>query len=145
MVDRLLTQARTADLLAVSHATLSNWRARRQGPPYVVLSEDGTTGFGRHSAIRYRLSDLDAWLAARTQAAEALEAPRHLDRTPRPLTDAEWAAVDAIPRPIRHHRAVDPRALLDAVLWAATRGSWPADLQAHERHRRTRESQSWLR
>jgi excisionase family DNA binding protein len=52
----VMTDHQAADYLGLSVATLRAWRLARKGPPYVQL--------GR--AIRYRRSDLDAYLAART-------------------------------------------------------------------------------
>jgi len=52
----LLTTAAAATRLAISRATLPTWRALGKGPRYVRI--------GR--AIRYRVADLDAFLAAGT-------------------------------------------------------------------------------
>ncbi len=52
--DRALTEAQAAERLAVSAATLRNWRQRGVGPAY--------RRFGR--AIRYLDSDLMAYMAA---------------------------------------------------------------------------------
>jgi len=54
---RLLTEDQAARRLAVSRYTLRNWRSQGGGPTYVQL--------GR--AIRYRVSDLDAYVASRTR------------------------------------------------------------------------------
>ncbi len=56
-LDRLLTPAELADYLGVPVATLYVWRHRRQGPP----------GFraGRH--LRYRLRDVEDWIARQVQ------------------------------------------------------------------------------
>lgn len=50
--DRLLTVEELADYLAVPVATLYQWRYRKEGP----------TGFrvGRH--VRYRWSEVEAWI-----------------------------------------------------------------------------------
>ena len=50
--DRLLTVEDLADYLAVTVATLYQWRYRKEGPP----------GFrvGRH--VRYRWSEVEAWI-----------------------------------------------------------------------------------
>lgn len=56
--DRLLTQSQTAEYLALSERTLEGWRLRGEGPPFVRLSRN---------AVRYRLRDLDAWIAARRE------------------------------------------------------------------------------
>jgi predicted DNA-binding transcriptional regulator AlpA len=55
--DRLLTPPETAEYLRTAEQTLAKWRYLGDGPPYVRIS---------HGAIRYRRSDLDAWLARRT-------------------------------------------------------------------------------
>jgi len=55
----MLTDKEAADYLGVSPGTLSVWRCTgRYNLPYVKA--------GRW--VRYRLSDLDAWLAKRTQS-----------------------------------------------------------------------------
>lgn len=48
-----------AERLGVTPETLRNWRWRGDGPPFVKL--------GR--AVRYRLSDLSAWLDAQTRTS----------------------------------------------------------------------------
>jgi excisionase family DNA binding protein len=60
-LDRLLTVKQLAMYLDVPVATLYAWRHRRQGPP----------GFraGRH--LRYRLSDVERWIAERLQETAA--------------------------------------------------------------------------
>ena len=56
--DSLLTEAQTAELLGISTATLSAWRSRGTSDlPFVRV--------GR--SVRYRLSDIEAYLANRTQ------------------------------------------------------------------------------
>jgi hypothetical protein len=52
--DRLLPPPVVAHLLGVKVGTLQVWRARRQGPPYVVLSR---------RAARYSARALEAWIA----------------------------------------------------------------------------------
>ena len=56
----LLNTRQAAAFLAVSARTLQDWRLDRSGPPYIALSD---------RAIRYRRSDLEAWLKAREVAA----------------------------------------------------------------------------
>ena len=52
----LLTEKVAARLLAVSNRTLQTWRFRGIGPAFVRA--------GR--AVRYRQTDLDAWISANT-------------------------------------------------------------------------------
>ena len=52
---RLLTQSDAAKLLRLSERTLERLRLQGGGPPFVKA--------GR--SVRYRESDLDAWIAAR--------------------------------------------------------------------------------
>jgi predicted DNA-binding transcriptional regulator AlpA len=54
--DQLLTEVQVADLLRLSYRTLQTWRSDKVGPPYVRV--------GR--AIRYRRSDLIAWMVSNT-------------------------------------------------------------------------------
>jgi len=57
--DALLNEAQASDFLNLSIRTLQAWRGRSAGPRYVRT--------GR--AIRYRRSDLVAWIEANTVAA----------------------------------------------------------------------------
>jgi excisionase family DNA binding protein len=50
-------QQATADYLNTSPRTLEDWRYRRIGPPFIRVG----------GQIRYRRSDVDAWLAANTE------------------------------------------------------------------------------
>ncbi|MFN0262256.1 helix-turn-helix transcriptional regulator [Tepidamorphus sp. 3E244] len=52
-IDRLLREAEVADHLGIPKRTIQAWRLRGEGPPFFKL--------GR--AVRYRHSDLEAWLA----------------------------------------------------------------------------------
>lgn len=53
--ERLLTPSEAAQLMAVPVRTLDGWRNRSIGPKYLKV--------GRH--VRYRSSDLSAWLETR--------------------------------------------------------------------------------
>jgi predicted DNA-binding transcriptional regulator AlpA len=54
---QLLTEKQAAAMLSVSHTTLATWRCkRRYSLPWVKL--------GRARAVRYRLSDVQAFIAA---------------------------------------------------------------------------------
>ena len=58
MEDDLLTPEQAAELLQMAPITLAIWRSQRIGDlPYIKLSS---------KAIRYRRSDIEAWLARRT-------------------------------------------------------------------------------
>lgn len=50
--DRLLTVEELADYLAVPVATLYQWRYRKEGP----------TGFRVSRHVRYRWSEVEAWI-----------------------------------------------------------------------------------
>lgn len=56
---RLIMEGEAADLLALSAKTLRNWRLSGYGPPHLKI--------GR--LVRYRLSDLKAWLATCERAS----------------------------------------------------------------------------
>lgn len=56
MADRLLTQKQVAEKLRVSVRTVSGWRTKGGGVPFVRLNA---------RVVRYRISDLEAWLEAR--------------------------------------------------------------------------------
>jgi excisionase family DNA binding protein len=51
-----LDEKRLCAELGISPVTATKWRARSGGPPFIKI--------GR--LVRYRRTDLDAWLAART-------------------------------------------------------------------------------
>jgi excisionase family DNA binding protein len=68
--DQLFGEVPAADLLGMSYRTLQAWRAEGKGPPFIRA--------GR--AIRYRRSDLRAWMDKNTVApcgiaAQAIPAP----------------------------------------------------------------------
>ena len=52
----LLDEKRLCAELAISSVTATKWRAQAKGPPFIKV--------GR--LVRYRRSDLEAWLASRT-------------------------------------------------------------------------------
>ncbi len=54
LADPLLTTEQVAHYLQVPVATLHQWRHRGEGPPAYKV--------GRH--LRWRLADVDAWLAS---------------------------------------------------------------------------------
>lgn len=55
----LLTPREVAEILKVSTDTLETWRAKRAGPTWMKL------GDSKRSPVRYRRSDIDAYLKAR--------------------------------------------------------------------------------
>jgi predicted DNA-binding transcriptional regulator AlpA len=59
--DELVTAADLADELQIPEKTLAQWRYLGRGPKFLKL--------GAH--VRYRRSDVDAWLAASEQGAIA--------------------------------------------------------------------------
>jgi len=63
--DRLLTDKEAATFLGLKPNTLATWRcSSRYGLPFVKVGK----------AVRYRMADLEKWLAARTVgAADAQE------------------------------------------------------------------------
>lgn len=59
LVNGLLDEKQAAQYMSVSPGTLSVWRSTgRYGLPFLKVG----------SRVRYRVSDLDAWLATRLQA-----------------------------------------------------------------------------
>lgn len=52
----LLTEQAASKRLAVEARTLQQWRVTGSGPPFVRVSR---------RCVRYRISDLDAWIAER--------------------------------------------------------------------------------
>ena len=63
----LLTPPQAADLLGVSARCLERWRRTGDGPPFVRLST---------KSIRYRIEDLDAFVASSVRASTAQGASR---------------------------------------------------------------------
>ena len=53
--DQLLTAAQVADMLQLQARTLMEWRLLSKGPKWFRLGD---------KAIRYRRSDLEAWIAS---------------------------------------------------------------------------------
>ncbi len=58
---RLLRAEDVAEITGLSVETLAQWRSQRRGIPFVKLSRN---------VVRYRQSDLDAWLAERIVRVE---------------------------------------------------------------------------
>jgi len=56
-----LTEIEAAEILNVHRQTMTSWRYRGVGPPFVRLSP---------ACIRYRRQDLDEWLEARKVTPE---------------------------------------------------------------------------
>ena len=56
--DKLISPNEAAELLGVAAQTLAHWRTRAAGPRYVLLTK---------RCVRYRLSDIMAWLECRVQ------------------------------------------------------------------------------
>jgi len=58
--DRLLTTSDVADEFGIAAQTLANWRWQGIGPRFVKTSP------GRGGRVKYRRSDIDAWLNQHT-------------------------------------------------------------------------------
>jgi len=56
-----LTENQVAEYLNLKRATLTNWRNRLKGPPYVRIE----------GAIRYPKDELEAWISSRRVQYEA--------------------------------------------------------------------------
>jgi predicted DNA-binding transcriptional regulator AlpA len=63
----LLTAGDVAEITGLSIETLAQWRSQRRGIPFVKISRN---------VVRYRTSDLDAFLNERIVAVEPLNARR---------------------------------------------------------------------
>lgn len=61
MTSHLLTTTDAAAALAIAPKTLRNWRSQGLGPPFIRLG----------GAIRYRETDLQAWVDAQAVAVGA--------------------------------------------------------------------------
>jgi predicted DNA-binding transcriptional regulator AlpA len=64
---RLLSPHDVAQITGLSAETLAQWRSQRRGIPFVKISRN---------VVRYRQSDLDAFLNERIVAVEPLNARR---------------------------------------------------------------------
>lgn len=62
----LITTKQAAQHLGVSARTVENWRTRGDGPPYLRLS--------RTKGVRYRLEDLEKFVAQRIRCSTSQEA-----------------------------------------------------------------------
>ena len=60
--EKLCTPAETAEMLGVATQTLAHWRVHGTSPKYIVLNA---------RCLRYRLSDIQAWLNDRAQQSTA--------------------------------------------------------------------------
>jgi predicted DNA-binding transcriptional regulator AlpA len=58
----LLNEIELSELLSISLAAIRKWRTERRGPPYLKLG----------ACVRYRLADVEAWLASRPVRGERL-------------------------------------------------------------------------
>lgn len=59
--DELMTPHEAAARLKVHKETLEAWRAQRKGPKWIKLGES------KRSPVRYRRSDIEAYLKTNTQ------------------------------------------------------------------------------
>lgn len=59
----VLGEAQAAERLGVSVHTLRKWRRFHRGPRFIKLPGSERRGRGRAGAVRYRIEDLDAFLA----------------------------------------------------------------------------------
>jgi hypothetical protein len=65
--DPLLTETEAAKYLGYQHRTLAGWRYRGGGPVFIATSK---------TSVRYRLSDLEAWIAARRRRSTSDPGPQ---------------------------------------------------------------------
>lgn len=61
-MEQLLDSAEASSTIKVSERTLADWRHKGIGPPYVRVGP---------RQVRYRPSDLEAWLKSQTQPTSA--------------------------------------------------------------------------
>lgn len=54
---KFLTSPQLAEMLGVSEGTLRNWRANKQGPPFIKL------GKSKQAEVRYKIDDINSWLS----------------------------------------------------------------------------------
>lgn len=63
MTDELLTSEQTAAILGLKPNCMDIWRLRGKGPKFIKLGDK------KQSPVRYRRSDIDAWLETNTFAS----------------------------------------------------------------------------
>lgn len=68
VMEQLMTTSELAAALGIARHTLENWRSSSRGPGYFRLE----------GSIRYRMSDVEAWLAG--QRVETLDSLRKAHR-----------------------------------------------------------------
>ena len=64
----LLSEGQLAELLTVSVAALRRWRLQKRGPKYIKLG----------TLVRYRLSDIELWLATRPSGGDCTDPKRSI-------------------------------------------------------------------
>jgi len=102
--DRLLTTRGAAKFLAVSPGTLDWWRNwLHSGPPFIKLN-------GKKGAVRYLLSDLLAWVAARRVEPESVEGLRLSELRQRVRSEAAMAKVPHVEVQGVRAQGTEPRA-----------------------------------
>lgn len=96
----MLREAELAELLGVARVTLRLWRSKGFGPPHCKFNT------GHVGAVRYLVSDVEAWLATRRRQSIGDTEP-----CPAPPTAAPTPAPTAAPAPRqpRRRRASKPR------------------------------------
>ena len=62
--DPLLSTRQTARMLGMSERTLERWRDEGCGPPHYCISAGGR---GSRHYVRYRRSEVEAWLRERAR------------------------------------------------------------------------------
>jgi predicted DNA-binding transcriptional regulator AlpA len=65
MQEEMIKATNAAKMLGIARQTLAGWRARHIGPPYIALTA---------RSLRYRRSDLIAYIRAREIAPESIQA-----------------------------------------------------------------------
>ena len=63
-IKHLLDERKAAEFLGLAPMTLRRWRSIGRGPRYVKLGDTNQSG------IRYRVSDLTAWVESRVRDTE---------------------------------------------------------------------------
>jgi excisionase family DNA binding protein len=66
VAEQIMIEQEVADKLVVKKATTTKWRARGKGPPFLKIG----------SKVRYRLSDVEAWIESRRVVPGSAPKPR---------------------------------------------------------------------
>jgi hypothetical protein len=99
----MVTPDQLAIILGLKKDTLTKWRSRRIGPPFVIVA---------HNTIRYRTADANAFIEARVASGThrpEIETPEAPATSPRRQRPEESEARKVRQKPTKHGTAKAPK------------------------------------